>query len=687
MKIKSKLSKIIFIIYLILLFILVGCGNKEITIEMLTESRVLVTYDGNGGYLGNKSSTTRKLYAAVGSVIPNYLTEYTNSQYVTNGLGLAMKDGYNLNGWYIDDEEHVTYVADPTQKGQYIYLSGNNGIYKVDNENGIFVFKYVSEGYEDTGSYVLLNVEQPTDGTEVSTKQYIFLDGEFKIFDNENAKHIESKEQNGLFAGASLSISGYVKHDSISDDKLLEFINTNVGENNEKTFKRYEGVYAQFDSTVDDEDSTRYAFTSGYAKIDVMMEVNPNGAFVLVGDNFERYDESGAYDGYERYSINPTYVFTEPDSSPSNLPRFNAEITYWNFENNRITEDMRENGIVLKADWQKKLTVYFVYEDVDNLYPEDVTKIIDDYKYDNNGNVRKFLTQVSLTTKMNETGTASITLKIGDTLTKPGRPVAYPNYTFIGWSKSADEYIPWDFANDVIPDGTTELYIYAYEIQGSYTLIYTKEDLAKIANNPNGNYLVMNDIDLEGTAFTSKTPLGFKINNSTKNTVFTGSLIGYGDGVKISNYKLVAQNAIISGKADTQKETSHALIPFAYGAKVSNISLEDVIVEVNPSGTDKQVVGAISASAMIGRTLSEVEAKESSNYDVTGTIAENKKTIIENCYVNIKFTRANDKPLTKTLTIGDFIAKGKDFCIFDGCTSVYDVADLSGDETINCFVN
>ena len=682
------LSKIFIVVIICTMLLMVGCAKDEITIESLTGTKVLVTYDGNGGYLGNKSSTSRKLYAAIGSIIPKYLTEYTGSQYTTNGLGLAMKDGYELLGWYIDDEEHVSYTADPNHKGDYIYLTGDNGVFKVKSDG-----EYVNR-FEVTadGAYVLLNVEQPTDGSDATTHQYIYLDGEFKIYDDENAKHIEAKDKDGLFAGAMLNPSRYVKYDRITDEKLIKLINeTKNPETNEKDFKRYDSVFKLFDSTIDESDAVRYELTSGYAKIEVMMEQDARGGYVLVGDDYEIYDSTNPiHANLTRYMINSAYVFNDALHTPSDYDRYNVEIVYWEFETTRITQEMFDNGgIVLKADWQKKLTVYFVYEDFDNIYDNDVTRIIPDYAKDGEGNDRRFNTLVTLTTKMNETQTAAITLKVGDTLTKPGRTAAYPNYTFVNWSKSPDEYIPWDFDNDTIPDGASELFIYAYMYQGTYTLITNKAELSKIAERPNGNYLIMNDIDLGGATYSGTTPFGFKVTNNKKNKddVFTGTIKAFGDGVQISNFKITAKNAISSGMSDNLKEAVTGLIPFTFGATISGLTINNCEIVIDPSAQTTQVAGDISVSAIVGRALSLAYAQDTSKFNVSGDVSADRKTVFENCTVNVKFTRANESALTKVLTIGDIVAKGKDNVIQGGCTSVYDVADLSTYETTQCFIN
>ena len=687
-KAKFSLRKVYIVVLIFTILLLVGCKRDEITIDSLTESMVLVTYDGNGGYLGNKSSTSRKLYAAIGSIIPNYLTDYTGSQYTTNGLGLAMKDGYQLLGWYIDDDEHVTYKADQTNRGEYVYLTGENGIYKVSS-NGTYVNRFE---IVENGAFVLLSVEQPADGSDANVRQYVYVDGEFKLFDNENANHIESGQKNGIFNGSSLNPSGYIKYASISDEKLLNLIDNDINpDSGQKEFKKYDSVFKEFDPQIDDTDAVRYEFTSGYAKIEVMMEEDPRGKYVLVGDEYVLFDSTNPiHADLKKYMIGAGYVFKDETKSPSELDRFDVEIKYWTFEKDRITQEMFDKGgIVLKADWHKKLTVHFVYEDFDGVYDKNVTSIIIDYAKDEQGNERRFNTLVTLTTKMNETQTASVTLREGDTLTKPGRVAVYPGYTFVGWSKSPDEYIPWDFDNDTIPEGTSELYIYAYMYIGTYTLIKTADDLSKVATNPSGNYLVMNDIDLGGVTYSGTTPFGFKTTNSAKNKsdVFTGIIKSFSGNVTISNFKISAKNAMGQTLATNQKEFVTGLIPFTFGATISGLTINNCEIVIDASATASQVAGDICVSAIVGRALSLAEAKDASNYSVRGDLTAEKQTIYENCVVNVTFKKANDSPLTKKLTIGDIIAKGKDNCLIkEGCASYYDVSGLDSYETIKCFI-
>ena len=99
--------------------LLTSCGKS---IDIDTSGMLLVIYDGNGGYLGNKTATARKLYTHPGSKIPDYPMDYATSQYTVPSLGLAMRDGYQLLGWYANAE----YTLNP--EGDYLFLKQADGI-------------------------------------------------------------------------------------------------------------------------------------------------------------------------------------------------------------------------------------------------------------------------------------------------------------------------------------------------------------------------------------------------------------------------------------------------------------------------------------------------------------------------------------------------------------------------------
>lgn len=670
---KNRITKlVILLIVFATCLLLTGCKEKKITIEELTNNKVLVVYNGNGGFLGNKTAQVRKLYADVGSVIPAYETDYTGNPYVVTGLGLAMKDGYSLNGWYIDDEEHVEYVLDTTGHAGYIKLEGDNGLYNPD-KNGKYVFKYI----EDVeGKYVFFSVEQPIDETQsVATSSYVFVkgeedkDGEFKIYDPDNTDHIASKELYGEIAGSILNVyAGYTKLETIEEENIKNLFNGST---------KFTPGYFEF-AEGDDEESQRYSYGEGYAKLDVMLEEDNEGKYIVKGEAYELYDSANPdHQNVKRYNINCRYVFNDNTKTPTEYDRYNANIKYWDFTKDRITEEMKEEGgITLYADWTKKLTVYFVYEDVNKVYEETMT--IDEYAKDSEGNPRTFNLLVSLTTKMNASQTASINLSAGDTLTKPGQKAAYEGYTFLNWSKSPDENIPWNFETDVIPEGVNTLYLYAYMIKGSYTIIETAEDLAKIGNNLSGNYLLAKSIDLGGEVYTNKTPAGISISASKeKNSVFTGEFKSLTGNETISNFSMKISNVVKSIDSANVKELAIGLFPYTFGANIEGIKLTNVNVQITNSTAAVNIIGDMDAAVIVGKALSLSEYNNEDLYNKGIEYSSEKKTTIKDCSVNAEFAPTASKELSISVIVGDVVAAGAANCTITNCTSTYDVSKLS----------
>jgi hypothetical protein len=118
---------------------LTGCSGSTTT--NIADTLVhTVIYDGNGGFLGNKTNIVRKLQVADNSKIPKYLSDYAQDPYVVSSLGLATRQGYLLKGWYL--EENATYQVSPTGAFIYLDLEEGNGLYSLDPE-GDYVFGYV----------------------------------------------------------------------------------------------------------------------------------------------------------------------------------------------------------------------------------------------------------------------------------------------------------------------------------------------------------------------------------------------------------------------------------------------------------------------------------------------------------------------------------------------------------------
>jgi hypothetical protein len=313
------------------------------------------------------------------------------------------------------------------------------------------------------------------------------------------------------------------------------------------------------------------------------------------------------------------------------LTKYSAEITYWDFENHRITED-----VTLIADWVKKLTVYYDFVQSDQI--------------------------AEITTKPTPDNTSSTNLVAGETI---GRYETIPNiagYTFVGWSKSETEYDPWDFKTDVFPEGVSELYLYAYMIEGTYTRITSRSGLSAVANNPEGNYVLVNDIDLGGLVYENSSPLGFRVSSNVgaEPKVFTGEFLSFGN--KITNFTLSVKNSQKALTANAGIVVVSALFPYVQDATISGVIVEDMTVLINTKPTTAtDVICDIGAAGIVGTALS----------GATGTI-------ISNVDVDIVFTQATADTVDCPVYVGDVAAIGTEYITITNSTATIDYSAITG---------
>lgn len=521
---------------------LAGCGNTGDNIDF--SEMFLVIYDGNGGYLGNKTATTRKLFAAANSKIPKYYADYTNDPYVVSSLGLAMRSGYTLLGWYEAGTGNFTASA----YGDYVYLE--NGVYRI-NESGEYVL-----GYEEVENGELVSVV--VGAVSAETDVYIWLSDSFVVFDDTKEDHRIAQETYGTFKQTEVAeIAGYQVYDELPDKFKTLF---------EKE-PRYIKTFVAF--TEADKDLDRYNLESDYVALDTVMEASKNGEYVYLNNNYLIYDSTNVeHQGLERYTIAFGYKFVATDTvkTPSDLQKYDATFEYWDFEKQRITKD-----ITLYAHWIQKPTVQYVMP---------------------NGSI------TSITTKMNDTNTAAVNLKKGETIGKLQTIPTQSDRTFVGWSKSQDVYDPWNYDLDVFPVDTTILKLYAYMVDGVYTRITSAVELATVGGNVAGNYLLCNDIDLGGASYAGS-PLGF-----SSSDVFTGKFISLGS--TISNFKIRASNSVRTTEGLVSEDVTaktFALFPIVMGATISGVNIDNCTIEVTTKVIGTRVVYEMANAALIGQVI------------------------------------------------------------------------------------
>lgn len=617
--IKKKYNKVLLLIILsIFIGVLAGCNGRQVINQ---DDLYTVIYDGNGGYLGNKTNTVRKLQVQPGSKIPKYLSEYAQDSYVVSSLGLATRQGYNLLGWYL--ESNAQFAPNPV--GEYVYLDINdgNGAYNIDEE-GDYVYGYVQD---EEGTLVFINVEELSEDDDPETVEYIYYNGSngygFYVYDAEDAAHVEVYEADRGYSPSELSAFGsaYLVFSELNSTWQTLFVDV----------PKYRQDFYEY--TEADEGLTRYSFESSYIYFDSMMIQDDLGEYALLGSAYVIYDsENPAHVDLERYSINSRYVFIKTDEleTPSDLERFNADILYWDFEADRVQENM-----TLIAHWERKITVNYIQK---------------------SGQI------TVITKKLSNDNTTSVDLVQGEIIGKLETIPKFTGYTFVGWSKSETEYDPWNFDSDVFPTESRELNLYAYMIEGEFTRISTENGLAKVALDPAGNYLLVADIDLNGQVYSNSSPLGFTVKSNLNAEVipFTGKFVSM--GYKISNFTLSVTNTQKPLLADEGIIVVSGLFPYVQDATISGLVLENVsaILTTN-SGTG--IVCDLGAAALIGTALEG-------------------NTIISDVEVDISITSTTEDVITYPVYIGGISARGSNYLTVTNSTSSLDystIEDITSD--------
>ncbi|PKL00099.1 MAG: hypothetical protein CVV56_07755 [Tenericutes bacterium HGW-Tenericutes-1] len=614
--VKNRISKILLLLIMaVFIGVLTGCtGGTDVNYDDL----YTVIYDGNGGYLGNKTSTVRKLQVAEGSKIPKYFQEYTQDSYVVSSLGLATRQGYNLKGWYL--ESNAQYAPNPLGTYVFLDLEAGNGTYKIDDE-GLYVYGYV---VDTEGTLVFINVEELSEDDDPNTAEYIYFNGSngygFYVYDSEDAAHVDIYEVDGGYAPSELSAFGssYLVLSELSTEWQTLFVDV----------PKYKQAFYEY--TEADEGLTRYNFESGYVYFESMFVEDEMGEYVIVDGIYVTFDsENPAHDELTRYNIDDRYVFTPSVTyaSPSDLPRFNASITYWDFESNRVTED-----ITLIAHWERKLTVNYIQK---------------------SGQV------TVITKKLTEDNTSSVDLVAGEVIGKLETIPLFSGYTFVAWSKSETEFDPWDFETDVFPTDATELNLYAYMIEGVYTRITSASGLAKVALNPSGNYVLVTDIDFEGQVFSNSSPLGFTLKTAVNTTIVPFTGIFDAMGYKLSNFTLAVQNTQKNVLADAGIVVVSALFPYVQNATISNVILENVSAVLTTSAGATSTVCDLGAAALIGTAL-------------------DGNTVVTNVDVDITVTATTADVIGYPVYVGDVVARGEEFVTITESTATLDYSAITG---------
>ena len=625
--------------------LLTSCGKS---IDIDTSGMLLVIYDGNGGYLGTKTATARKLYTHPGSKIPDYPMDYATSQYTVPSLGLAMRDGYQLLGWYANAD----YTLNP--EGDYLFLkqADGNGIYELSAE-GTFVKKYI---LRENGTYVYIFLEEPAEaeeGEEPAENTYVFLkndpeapeeeqfapsngtgfyicngDATFTEIDDDalRAAYEKAYEAKIYSEGEAKANSGYL----IFDDLTPEFKELYDG------VDRYEFTFGE--AAEEDAELDHYHINDGYIYIYSLFLEDEKGAFVEENGQFVK---ATAESTGQRYSLNENCIFAA--DTTAGMDRYDGAMEYWDFASDRVTEDIcTKEGegeealyvLTLYAHWQKKAAVNFHY---------------------NNGTGQvDVMTQYLLADNITYTAIAP-----GKVIGKKEIIPGFAGHTFVGWSQSEEEYIPWDFVNGLYPEGETELDLYAYYVEGEFTRINSATTLNKIGSNPAGNYLILGDFDLDGKE------LSASVFGLTEETPFTGKIYGFGSTITNFTYAVKAKNSQVGNSS----KIGCALVPYAGdGAVISGLTVEGNVTMTGLTKSTLDMVTHINlyASGIVGTAEGDV--------------------LVEDCHAKLTVEPKKDTALKSEayiydIALGDVVAYGK--VKAEGCTAEIDGSALKGNIKIS----
>ena len=608
--------------------VLGGCKKKS---DVDTSGMYLVIYDGNGGYLGDKTRTMRKLFCYPGSKIPDYPTDYTPNQYTVSSLGRATRQGYDLVGWYTFAEYTVSATGDylelKTEDGYGIFEADANGTYvykPIADEAGSLIYIYMepstAEEGADPDTYVLLAPAFDEDGNPLLTVTPGFYvcnsEADYSDIDDNNLRNAYAEAfAHPYTKAAAEGLSGYRALDELTEAQQALF----------EKFPRYRTCYTP--AGAEDGGLDRFALVSGHASLFDLFVEDDAGDYVEKNGNYVKATEEDA--GLKHYKVSDRFVFT--GNTTEGMARYGMVAHYWDFANNHVTEDKcqwdgEKYVLHLYAHWEKKLTVNYHYENGTGQVDEATTKLLDDN-----------ITEVSLHS--------------GQTIGRKEIVPLYAGHTFVGWSKSATVYDPWNFADDVFPEGTISLDLYAYYVEGDYTRIVSKAGLSEIGKNPAGKYLIVSDLDLGGETYTTS-PFGL-----TDKKVFTGEILSFGKTVSNFHLNLKPINEQLD---DATVSVIAAPVPVASSAKISGLNLEFTVLCSKASKTTAAASNknfALVASGLIGKEQGETPSA------------------VENCNISLTVKPAsatefsNTNKFTYSYTLGDLVAVGDSTA--SGCTSVF----------------
>ncbi len=345
-----------------------------------------------------------------------------------------------------------------------------------------------------------------------------------------------------------------------------------------------DGEYVGYPYYYEDRDGDYVAVTKEdgevYELYDAENEEYKNLTRFSVITRYELYDaENAAHEALQRYSAEEGYVLYKsfnPDHA--GLTRYTANYEWdehdrWNFATDRLGEE----DFTLYARWVYNLKIYWDWQNGKGTV----------YSYEN--------------------GQLGVEIERGENIPQTQQIPSKTGSTFTYWYKDAECTERWDFATDVFPtdEAVTTITLYAGYVEGEYTRISTAKAFKDaISNDASGRYLLVNDIDFEGTeqSFSNGKSTINGDKETVRGTVFKGEINGLNNTISGIKINAVGNDSVSAGQTVNKY--------FGFFGQTENAVIKDVNLEgeivFDTSSTNNMYIGAVVGRDKGGSTFTGV---------------------------------------------------------------------------------
>lgn len=273
----------------------------------------------------------------------------------------------------------------------------------------------------------------------------------------------------------------------------------------------------------------------------------------------------------------------------------------WEFDSNRVNLGVApEEKLTLYARWAENPTIHFL--DSQNPEGESLLRWV---------------------------------INVGNTISRPtSAEPTKSGFTLLDYYSDVQCTTKYEFGqvideNNIEKDefGNAYVNIYCKFIEGDYTRVKTISQLRSIETDPDGYFILANDLDLSEE-------------NWIPISEFTGVLDG--NGYSINNLNLHIKNKVSGVAARMAEESSFGLFAKMDGAQVNNLVMKDTKIVIDHTSNVKLCAGVLA-----GRTKKtnitncifdgiNIEATGACNIDivVSPTVAGDRNTKLNNCIIS-----------------------------------------------------